>query len=401
MKVLQINAVNKLSSTGRTSYEMSEYLNSHGIDCCVSFSKGPTTEHSYRIGNNRDTKVHGLFSRLSGKQGYFSKKATKDLINFMDEYMPDIVVLRNLHGNFINLPLLFDYLAKKDVATVAVLHDCWFFTGRCCHYTSAGCYKWQSECNNCPQLNKYNKSWFFDKSRTMHKDKKEYFSSLSKLAVVAVSKWLRDEATKAPVFENAKEITYIYNWINTDLFKSVDSDNLRAKHNLQDKKVLLAVAASWSSEKGLDTVKEIGDRLNENQRMILIGRLPEGTLLSDRVINIAPTESAEELVKYYSMADVFIQPSLEETFGKVSAEALSCGTPVVCFDSTASPELIGDNCGAVSKVGDIEGMLENINSILSKDKAEYSADCRAFVEENFSMEKNLIKYTELFDRLTG
>ncbi|MCR4594328.1 MAG: glycosyltransferase [Clostridiales bacterium] len=401
MKVLQINAVNKISSTGRTSYEMSGYLNEHGIQCVTAYSKGPDCENTYRIGNAKDTKIHGLLSRLSGKQAYFSKKATKDLLSYMDGYEPDIVILRNLHGNFIHFPLLMNYLKEKDIATVAVLHDCWFFTGRCCHYTAAGCDKWQSECKNCPQLKKYNKSWFFDKSKTMHNDKKELFGFIPNLAVVAVSQWLCNEAKKAPVFSGAKEITYIYNWIDTNLFRPSDTRELRETLGLDDKKVLLAVAAAWSSEKGLDTVKKISEGLKEDQRLVVIGRLPEGVSLGDKAINIPPTDTVEELVDYYSMADVFIQPSLEETFGKVSAEALSCGTPLVAFDSTANPELVGDGCGMVSSVGDTDGMIENINKILADGKSAYSSKCRAFAEEHFDMVKNLEKYTDLFTRLLG
>ena len=180
MKVLQINAVNKIASTGRTALEMNEFLNFLGHDCVTAYSQGISLNapKEYKIGNSLYVKIHGLFSRISGKQGYFSFFATKKLLKFMNNYNPDVVVLRNLHGNFINLPMLLKYLAKEDIATVAVLHDCWFYTGKCCHYTAKGCYKWKEFCGNCPQLKKYNKSWFFDRTKNMLADKRRMFNKI-------------------------------------------------------------------------------------------------------------------------------------------------------------------------------------------------------------------------------
>lgn len=402
MKVLQINAVNKVASTGRTAFEMSEFLRKHGHSCVTVYSKGVSVspENEYIIGSNLDIKVHGLLSRISGQQGYFSRGATVKLLRFMDEYKPDVVLLRNLHGNYINLPMLLKYLAKKDIATVAVLHDCWFYTGKCCHYTVQGCYKWQKSCGKCPQLKKYNKSWLFDRTGKMLADKKRLFGDIPRLAVVGVSDWLTQEAKKAPVFEGAKVFQRIYNWIDTETFSPKDTAETREKLGLTGKKVILAVASGWSKVKGLDTVLEISKRLKKDEKLLLVGNV-NGIELNDNVTYIPATNSLEELVKYYSLADVFVQPSLEETFGKVSAEALSCGTPVVCFNSTANPELVGEGCGASVSIGDIDSMCKEINTILDNGKAQYENRCRSFAKENFDMENNLHQYLKMFDCLSA
>ena len=164
MKILQINAVNAVASTGRNASELGDYLIKNGHNSIIAYSKGPSVnpKYEYKIGNNLDVKIHGLLSRITGKQGYFSVQATKKLLRFMDKFEPDIVVLNNLHGNYINLPSLLTYLANKNIATVVVLHDCWFYTGKCCHYTSQNCYKWKDKCFKCPQLKKYNKSWLIE-----------------------------------------------------------------------------------------------------------------------------------------------------------------------------------------------------------------------------------------------
>lgn len=401
MKVLQINAVNKIRSTGRNVSELNAFLREAGHTCAVAYSAGPSEfpEFDYHIGSKTDVKIHGLLSRLTGKQGYFSKSVTRKLLSFTDGFAPDIVVLNNLHANYIHLPLLLRYLAEKDIATVAVLHDCWFYTGHCCHYTAARCCKWQEHCGACPAKKQYNCSWFFDRSAEMLADKKQLFGAIPRLGVVGVSDWLTGEAKKAPVFKNAKSIQRIYNWVDTDLFTPQDTAALREKLGLKDQKVLLCVASAWSQEKGLDTVLQFANGLPQGQRLLLVGNAPEETLAGTNILHIPATDDVKALAALYAMADVFVQPSLEETFGKVTAEALSCGTPVVCFDSTANPELVGEGCGTVVSAGEADALAAAAQAILSAGKAMFSESCRAFALQNFRAETSLRQYLEFFETI--
>lgn len=401
MKILQINAVNKIKSTGSNVSQLNDYLRKAGHTCAVAYSSGPSEnpEWEYRVGSPADMKLHGLLSRLSGKQGYFSKSSTRKLLSFTDEFAPDVVVLNNLHANYVHLPMLLKYLAENDIATVVVLHDCWFYTGKCCHYTVSGCYKWQESCGNCPALKKYNTSWFFDKTPQMLADKKRLFGAIPRLAVVGVSDWLTGEAKKAPVFENAKIIQRIYNWVDTDTFVPRDTTALRQFLGLQGKKVIMCAASSWTKEKGLDTVLQLANRLSEDCRVLLIGDLPPQTKLGTKILHLPPTYDVQQYSAYYALADVYFQPSPEETFGKVSAEALSCGTPVVCFDATANPELVGEGCGAVVPAGDLGALTQAICTVFENGKDTYSNSCREFALQNFKKETNIQQYIQLFETL--
>lgn len=402
MKILQINAVYKHLSTGSNVYELNQAFRQQGHTCIAAYSVGTVQNEAeeYLIGSLLGQKCHALLSRALGMQGYFSSYATRRLLRKMDDFGPDVVVLNNLHANYINLPMLLRYLAKKDIPTVAVLHDCWFYTGKCCYYTAAGCDKWKTQCGNCPTLRQHNKSWFFDFTKKMHKDRKKLFASIPRLGVVAVSDWLLDQAKQSPVFLNAKQLTRIHNWIDTEQFSPVDGSAVRKKLNLEGESVLLAVAAAWEPRKGLTALLKIAENLREDERLVLIGRLDNEISLPDDVIHLQRTDSREELVAYYSMADVFLQPSMEETFGKVTAEALSCGTPVVCFDSTANPELVGENCGSVVAAGDAEEMLLEARKILENGKEYYTHSCRTFAEDMFNTDKIFAQYFRLFQSLT-
>ena len=161
----------------------------------------------------------------------------------------------------------------------------------------------------------------------------------------------------------------------------------------------MSVASDWLYEKGINTVVELSKRLSDDEIIVLVGNIKVDITLPDNIINVPRTNSVEELVGYYSAADVFLQPSLQETFGKVTAEALSCGTPAVCFNSTANPELVSGSCGAVVPPDDIEKLLSEIRVIFNNGKESYSRNCRSFAEENFNMEKNISQYYALFNRL--
>ena len=220
MKILQINCVYKIGSTGRISADFQNYVNNHTEHTCKTvFSYGGTPDDGYIIGNKFDRNIHGLMSRLTGKQAWFSKHETKKLIKYIDEYSPDIIQLGNLHGNFINFPILMKYISKKDIATVITLHDCWPFTGKCCHYTVDNCYRWQTGCHDCPRLKKDNPSWYMDKTSQLWNQKRKLLGAVPRLAVVGVSKWIMNEAKKSPLMENVKEFSYIYNGIDEKTFK--------------------------------------------------------------------------------------------------------------------------------------------------------------------------------------
>ena len=401
MKVLHINAVYPYGSTGRFVYELKNTLQPYGVQTVIATTRTQEKEDVYVIGNSLDWKCHSLLSRIFGTQAYFSRISTKKLLKQIDIESPDIIHLHNLHANYINFPKLMKYIAQKDIPLVVTLHDCWFFTGKCCHYTVDCCDKWQTNCHHCIALKKYNRSWFFDRTAKMHRDKKRLFANIPQLYVIGVSQWLANEAKKAPVFATANKIDYIYNWVDTEIFAAKDATNIRKKLHLEGKKIILSVASIWSSAKGLSKIFELEERLTEDEQIVLVGKVDEEVRksFSGKGLWLPPTNSTAELALLYSMADVLFQPSLEETFGLVAAEAMSCGTPVVCFRSTANPELVNEKTGIVLEELDIESAVQGLRKVIQNGKPYYSQACRSFAIENFEKSKNTQQYYELYESI--
>ncbi len=398
MKVLQINAVSVISSTGRICSELSDYLNNNGHEGYIAYSAGIPYSKGYRIGSRLDTKLHGLYSRVFGTQAYFSKNATRKLLTYISDLQPDVVHLHNLHSNYINLKMLLNYLAKKDIPTVITLHDCWFYTGKCTHYTMDNCYKWQTICGECPRLKKDNPSWVLDRTAQMHQDKKSWLSAIPRLAVVGVSDWITDEARKS-FLSSAKVLTRIYNWIDLDVFKPVDGTAVRQKLGITDKYVILGVASGWSNRKGLDKFIELSDIIPPEMKIVLVGGLSSNIKLPDNIIHIPETHNVSELAEYYSMADVYVHLSPEETFGKVIAEALSCGTPAIVFNSTACPEIVGDECGIILNEYHASAILKAILTIRENGKSFYSTNAVNRVRQKFNATLIIEEFTALYKQM--
>ena len=401
MKILQINAVGQSGSTGRTCQEFASFINNHTSHTCyTAFAQGKTGEFCYQIGDRIEWKSHAFLSRLTGKQAHFSRRGTRGLLRYIGQIQPDIVHLRNLHGNYIHFPMLMKFLAENRIPVVLTLHDCWFFTGKCTHYTVDLCDRWISGCHDCPRLKKDNRSWFRDATSELWKEKKTLFSSLSALAVVGVSDWITEEARKS-FLSCAKEIIRIYNWIDLDLFSSQNATELSEKLKSGKKHLVLGVASGWSGDKGLYDFMKLAEKLQDTAMIALVGNLPEKEKLPENILSIPSTESVETLVRYYNAADVFVTLSLEETFGKVSAEALACGTPVVCYDSTANGELVGEGCGAVVPPKDLDSAEQAVREILANGKKKYSSGCRVFAENNFEKIERIKDYLYIYKNISN
>lgn len=395
MKVVQINAVYTKGSTGRTAKELSDAFTNKGIENLILTTSDSLDKNHVKVGEKIENKFHALFARIFGYDNHYSYFSTRKIIKTLKEYKPDIVHLRNLHANYVNLPKLLKYLAKNDIATVISLHDCWFFTGKCTHYTAQKCYRWQDSCGKCPQLKKDIPSLFFDKTSKQLQEKKKGFLSIPRLAVVGVSDWITSEAKKS-FLKDAKIIKRIYNWIDLNVFYPREVER-------EKEFTILCIGASWSENSSkFNDLLALANKLPSDMKILLAGNVAKETKLPSNVEKVGYISSTEELAKLYSKVDVYVHLSREDTFGKVIAEALACGTPAIVYNSTACPELIGDGCGYVVEAGDVCSIADKLKEIQLRGKQYYSNSCVNFVKANFEkqnlIDETLQLYNELFNR---
>lgn len=403
MKILQINTVCDFGSTGRTTRELAEVLRQEGHECYVAYGYGSSTyPYSFKIAPYIENLFHNaFFTRILGLHGFGTIHGTRKLVRWIEANKPDIIHLRNLHANYLNYPILFKYIIKHNIPVVFTLHDCFNFTGKCSHYTAKKCYKWKTECHHCPQYrNTIANSMFFDFSRFLFRDKKKYYSKMN-MTVAAVSKWLMGEAEQSMMAGNGHKITYVYNWVDYDKFHRATEEEMKSfcnKYNLDYKqKYLISVSQGWdkSASRFQDAVK-LANLLPAEYKLILVGGLNKGTTVPDTIVHIPLINGYNELSSAYSIAEAYIHLSVEDTFGKVIAEAMSCGTVPITFDSTACGEVPGPY-GIVVKPHDVEAIVSSLPKLeeLKKQKDKMVQ----YVKDNYDYQANTHKYIELYKEL--
>lgn len=339
MKVLMINSVCGIRSTGRICTDLAQELEKQGHKVKIAYGRENVPKefqkYAIRIGNDIDIKIHGLKARLFDQSGFGSKRATKKFIKWVKEYNPDIIHLHNLHGYYINIKVLFDYLKKSNKKVIWTLHDCWSFTGHCAYFDYVGCNKWKKECRSCPQRKEYPKS-FIDFSNRNWKKKKKIFSGVKNLTIITPSNWLANIVKES--FLSNYSVKVIHNGIDTNIFKPTKSD-ITKKYGIEDKKVVLGVAAVWDRRKGLKYMLELASQLDDSYKVVIIGVTEkQRNHLPKNIIGISSTNNIKELVEWYSSAEVYVNTTLEDNYPTTNLEAIACGTPVITFDTGGSPE---------------------------------------------------------------
>lgn len=397
MKVLEINVVCGYGSTGRIVVDLYNTLKSHHHECLCAYGRflAPENVNALRIGNKLDNYIHVFNTRIFDKHGFSSKRATREFIKKVEEYNPDIIHLHNIHGYYINIEILFNYLKKSGKPVVWTFHDCWAFTGHCSHFDYVNCLKWQKGCSKCIQKREYPKSTFKDNSKNNYINKKRIFTQLENMTIITPSEWLKNLVEKS--FLGKYEVKVINNGIDLDIFRPIKS-NFREKYNLKNKKIILGVASLWGKRKGVDSFVELAKALDSSYEVILVGKIiekfqneiPSNMMLIDRTNNL------RELTEIYSAADVFINTTLEDNFPTVNLEALACGTPVVAFDTGGCKETIKNGCGVVVEKGNIQELLEKVKYFSENNKID--EDCIK-AARNFDKKDKYREYIKVFETL--
>lgn len=397
MKILQINAVLHKGSTGIIAKSIGDYAESKGNTALYATMEPGHNSFEYQIGTDLDHKIHAMKCRLFGKQGYYSNRATKKFLEWIDSQKPDIIHIHNLHSNYLNFPMLFRYIQARNIPTVITLHDCWFLTGKCFHFLYDHCQNWKEECGNCVRLHKEQNSLFFDKTKSVLKDKKELIGNNKNVTVVAVSDWLANVA-KESILKN-REIHVVNNGVNVELFTPDNTARSRLGFS-EDVFIILGMANKWLIPENAEAFSRITANLSENNILLLIGCTQEQAATMPKNVvcvgNLLPTE----LAKYYSAADVFVNVTRVDSFPTVNIEALACGTPVISYISGGSAECIVESENGYSvECGDVEKLERMIEIVKTNGKERYSPFCRESAMQNYDMRYCYAEYLEIYENL--
>lgn len=346
MKYVQINAYAD-GWADSVVFKKHRELIANGDESWVFWARGDHVqdEHMVKVASYPEIVMDVLQTRIDGKAGFHSKGITRRLLKRLDKIDPDVVHMHVLLGYWINIELLFNWLASHRCKVVWTHHDCWCFTGHCIYFTKVKCMQWKTHCihggQSCPMRGDYPQtiagdnvvSWNYDQKRRL-------FTMLpaDRVQLITPSQWLADLVGES--FLAKYPVKVAHNTINTSVFKPTPSD-FRERHDLEDEFVVLGVASRWNDRKGLEDFVRLAEALDDRFAIVLIGlndkQIKE---LPNRILRLPRTDTPVQLAEAYTAADVLFNPTREDNFPTVNLEAEACGTDVVTYDIGGCRETI-------------------------------------------------------------
>ncbi len=370
MKLLLINVVCGTGSTGRICTDIAKEYEAQGLEVKIAYGRQTYVPEQYRkyairIGTDMDVKLHAVYTRITDRHGFGSKNATKHFLKWAEEFDPDILWLHNIHGYYVNIELLFQWIKERPGMYVKwTLHDCWSFTGHCIHFATVNCMQWKTHCEHCIEKKRYPASYGKDNCFQNFERKKDAFTGVKNMQLIVPSKWLATLVKES--FLKEYPIKVVYNTIDHKIFKPTAS-NFRERYGMQNKKIILGVSNTWNERKGFYDFLKLRTMLDESYVVVMVGlndqqlkHLPKG------ITAIKKTNDPRELAQIYTAADLFVNPTYEDNYPTVNLEAQACGTPVITYNTGGCMETLSNEKSMAIDVGNIEELYASIVSLQEK-----------------------------------
>ena len=407
MKVLQVNCVYGVGSTGKIVAEIHTDLIKHEIESIVCYGRGEKIEQEriYKTCGEFYSKVNHFYAKLRGQLYggcYFS---TEKLLYVIKQQNPDIVHLHCINGYFVNIYRLIRWLKKHHIKTVLTLHAEFMYTANCGH--ARECERWKSGCGKCPQLKTDLKSFGIDGTHSSWKKMEKAFRGFHEnLVIVSVSPWLMSRAVQSPFLSDKKHCV-VLNGLDTEVFYRRNTEALRQQYESNVKIVLFATTCLTNREddlKGGRYVLELARQLeHENIRFLVAGQYDKNLCLPSNMVMLGQLENQDLLAQYYSMADVTILTSKRETFSMVTAESLCCGTPVVGFEAGGPESIALPEFSQFVSQGDVAALKRALLDMLDKnpDRARMAREAGQLYSGERMAGEYMKIYKELAEEIDG
>ena len=361
MKILQVNVVYDVGSTGKITADLHRQLLKSGHESVVCTSRLQHTEDPNVINlcGVHYSHMNAAINCVTGFLHGGCHLSTRKLMGIIEKEKPDIVHLQCINGAFVNIYKLMAWLNQQKIKTVCTLHAEFMYTGGCAH--SKECDRWKYGCKNCPRYRQEARSLLFNQAQSVWKRLHKAVKDFDALTLVPVSCWSGSRVAQSPIYAGVPQ-KVIHNGINTGNFEVCDRsriEELKKRYGIDpDKKIVLHVTPLFSSSvKGGEYFSALVERLPENYQAVVVGYDGPPT---DKFIGIRFLKDQKQLAAFYAMADVFVITSKVDTYPTVCLEANCCGTPVVGFDVCGVKETIGEGMGEVVKPFDLDAMLKKV-----------------------------------------
>lgn len=328
--------------------------------------------------------------------GYLMLKRTKQFAE------ADIVHLQIIHGTT-NLGLLDIPKLCKSKLVVWTFHDQWALSGGCIHPFS--CNGIQAQCKSCCPFPRYDSVLNKYTSRLQQRIKR-YSYSKSIFEIIVSTSWMADRVKSSCLLKSHK-LNIIPFGVNIDIFKNRGKELCREKLGIPINDFVISIRFTGNDDtmKGFRYAKEAISAISGKGVTVVVFENTGGLDELKEIINVIETGWIDEdtLIDYLSASDVFLMPSLQESFGLMAVESMACETPVIVAEGTALPAIVLDKVGGIVVPTRNSVQIKNAIEMLKGNKSllsDLSIGARKRVIESFQVEQYVSKHEELYNKLS-
>lgn len=387
-------------SVAKIAVGLNDYLNSRGLASKLYVAVGEDNSSVCVFCNKVDMVIHKFLFWLTGKDGNYSHYSTRKLLRKLEERKVDTIYILMMHSFFINESMLFNYIKKRGISVVNIMLDEYVFSGKC-HF-NFGCKELEDECVNCPHLRKHPVCMMKSGPHKVFLRKKRNYEGTNMVFVgpeMALNGARRSPLLKGRVLIEADEC------IDTLRFRPRDTSALRRELGIsQDKIVCMCVAVYdgiHHERKGVPYYIELARRFEQDDRFVFVqvaymadypGGLPSNYIAKGFINDI------DLVAEYLSLADLFIFPSMADTMPNTCIEAMSCGTPLLCWKVYGNEKMAPPEIATFVTPGNLDEMEEVVNRLEKKNENMINR-CREYAVKRYDNQAYFNKLMEIGENL--
>lgn len=386
-------------STGRIATGLQGYLLSKGEKCLLCYGQGTERDDDerYKFSGFIDMAFHKINTTLTGSLCCASVLATKRLVRRLRKLNIENVYLVNLHGLYLNERILFDYLVHDHINVVYIMADESAFLGNC--FYRNGCEKYKDECKNCHLQNALQKTIKPNAAHRAYQIKRNAYKQLN--AEFVAPEFVILSAKESPLLAGCKT-GIIDEAIDVRRNAPRDTSALRKLLGIAEDQIVIGCVAPFADpRKGVRYYLEAAKRLENNNKYVFVQvgyNVNDKSNLPKNYIPIGFVNDGDLLAEYYSLADLFVFPSLADTMPNACLEALACGSPLLCFNVSGMPFIGDETVMSLVSEKDVDRMVEAILKTPKKDDTIINI-CRNYALQRYDNQKYFEKLYKTMSNL--
>lgn len=275
----------------------------------------------------------------------------------------DIVHFQLFHNKIISMYNLKKLLTQKT--SVWTIHDPWIFTGHCVHPLE--CEQWKFGCKHCERGNDHYFPLYANTADQMWEIKRSQLENVD-IDIIVSTDFMLHYVKNSPITAHFTKVHKIPFGVDLSRIKNYEKAEAKKLLGIPETNMVIGVRDEEDEIKGVKLFLEALKKIGKNNLSILTvggGRMLENFDEKLSCIRLGIQMDVDKMDLFYSASDIFVMPSLAESFGLMAIEAMAHECAVVCFKDTVLAEITdAGRCGLAAEYKNADSLAEKIKQLL-------------------------------------